>query len=216
MKRLRLRFAEFCFSIWVRQKISKHEFIKINSGQAKSGLLMSHKLTIDKIRERIYWRHLTSIRNNATVKFLFWSCFIIFSWSVIKRLRQARLQVTTSDYEPDYEWLKVTTKDYEWLRPRLRETHGVYKIFFSKSRTMQDSKGHFGGFCKTILTLNEGQCRTIWKKITKNTGEYRVSGEWNYLKRISQISTFKSQPMKNLYERVVCFKDIKKLNICFD
>ena len=39
---------------------------------------------------------------------------------------------------------------------------------------MQDNKGQFWGFCRSVLTLNEGQCRTISKKITKNTGEYRV------------------------------------------
>ena len=40
---------------------------------------------------------------------------------------------------------------------------------------MHDNEEHFWGFCRTILTLNEGQCRTISrKKITKNTGEYRV------------------------------------------
>ena len=43
---------------------------------------------------------------------------------------------------------------------------------------MQDNEGHFKVFCKTVLTLSEGQCRTISKKkkkkITKNTGEYRV------------------------------------------
>ena len=62
MKTLRLRFIEFCFSIWVQQKISKHEFIKINGGQAKSGLLTSCNLSKDKIRKRIYWLHATSIR----------------------------------------------------------------------------------------------------------------------------------------------------------
>ena len=46
-------------------------------------------------------------------------------------------------------------------------------FFFSKSRTTQDNSGHFGDFCRTILTLNEGQCRTISKKITENTREYR-------------------------------------------
>lgn len=45
MDRLRLRFVEFYFSIWGRQKISKHEFSKINDDQAKSSLLMSDNLS---------------------------------------------------------------------------------------------------------------------------------------------------------------------------
>ena len=38
--------------------------------------------------------------------------------------RQARLQVTTSNYE----WLQVTTSDYKWLRTSLRVTTSDYKI----------------------------------------------------------------------------------------
>ena len=42
------------------------------------------------------------------------------------------LQVTTSDYkgrdyEPDYEWLWVTTGHYKWLRASLRVTTSDYK-----------------------------------------------------------------------------------------
>ena len=48
---------------------------------------------------------------------------------------------------------------------------------------MQDNEGHFGGFSWRILTLNEGQCRTIAKKqkqtkktlkLDENTGNQYV------------------------------------------
>ena len=51
------------------------------------------------------------------------------------------------------------------------------RFFFSKSWAIQENEGHFWGFCRTILTLKmkdkAGQFKKK-KKITKNTGEYRV------------------------------------------
>ena len=50
----------------------------------------------------------------------------------------------------------------------------VSKAWCIQESTMQDNEGDFWGFCRTILTLNEGQCRTIKKKAIKNKGEYGV------------------------------------------
>ena len=44
--------------------------VKINGDQAKSGLLTSHNLSKDKLRNIIYWRHSTSVIHDAIVKFL--------------------------------------------------------------------------------------------------------------------------------------------------
>ena len=52
--------------------------------------------------------------------------------------------------------------------------HGVYKIAFSKSRTMQVIEGNFfmgGGGCTTILILNEGQCKIIKKNHYKKNSK---------------------------------------------
>ena len=90
MQRLPLRFVEFYFSIWARQKILKHEFRGINGDQANSGLLMSHNLSKDKLWNRIYLLYSTPIRNDVIVKLLsfFWSysvfgqIFVSLKWSI--------------------------------------------------------------------------------------------------------------------------------------
>ena len=58
---------------------------------------------------------------------------------------------------------KLDDTEVELTLTTLKPLHSTWIIdmmytmfFFSKSRTMQDNKGHFGGFCRAILTLNEG------------------------------------------------------------
>ena len=70
MERPGLRFLEFYFFNLSTEKTSKHEFREINGDQANFGLLRCHNLSKDKLRNIIHWRHSTSRRHGAIVKFL--------------------------------------------------------------------------------------------------------------------------------------------------
>ena len=73
------------------------------------------------------------------------------------------------------------------------------RLFSSKRRTMQDNEGHFGGFCRSILTLNEGQCMTISTKIAKNAGEYGVPAH----------TPIKNKSNFNCYDTLLLVKTVK-------
>ena len=81
-----------------------------------------------------------------------------YEWLRVITSDYKRLKLTTSDYEPDYVWLQATTSDYEWLRV----TTSDHKLLRARLR----------------VTTSDYKC------LRRTTNDYQSSYEWLQVMRL--------------------------------